>query len=145
GEVAHAEDAVDLTTNANTHTNTVLDTLVAVTGLVVGDIYAITGTGIPAGITFTYGGASAGTLSQAATGSATHSMHITRPAGTGPWLDSSDTVVGVSLYAVDGTDAALMGSFVARAAEVNLKLLVFPADTDADAIAGLTELGVICR
>jgi hypothetical protein len=145
GEVAKVEDAVDLTTNANTHTNTTLDSLVSVVGLVVGDVYAITGTGIVAGTTFTYTGSSAGTLSIAATGTATHSMHITKPAGVGPWLTSGDTSAGVSMYAADGTTAALMASFIARDAEVNLPRLVFPTDADADVIAALAAIGVICR
>src|SRR5438105_13523250 len=67
GEVAKIEDAVSLSTTAHLHTNTVMDVLAATTGLVVGDVYAVSGTGIPAGTTFTYGGSSAGTLSQAAT------------------------------------------------------------------------------
>src|SRR6266404_8148001 len=71
GEVAKVEVAVDLTTNVHTHTNTVLDVLTSAAGLVVGDVYLVTGTGIPAGTYFTYGGSSAGVLSQAATATAT--------------------------------------------------------------------------
>jgi hypothetical protein len=146
GGVAKVEPAVDLTTTASTHTNKTLDTLAAVTDLVVGDVYAISGTGIPTGTTFTYTGTSAGTLSAAATASGTGvSMHITKPAGVGPWLVVGDTPAGVSIYDMDATAAALMGSFIARDAEVNLKLLVFPADSDADVVSDLAGLGIVCR
>jgi hypothetical protein len=145
GEVAKVEDAVDLTTNATTHTNTTLDSLVSVVGLVVGDIYAVTGTGIPAGTTFTYGGSSAGTLSAAATASATVSCHFTRPLGIGPWLTVSDSPAGVSIYDADATAGAIMASLIARDAEVNLKRLVFPDSSDADVVSDLAGLGIICR
>jgi hypothetical protein len=152
GEVAHFEDAVDLTTTAHTHSNTVLDVLAATTGLVVGDIYHITGAGIPDGTTFTYGGSSAGTLSVAATATATGvSVHITRDAGLGPWTNSGDTVIGISLYDIDATLGEKFGSFVARDAEVNLKMLIFPGSDGDDfgpigeAITALAELDIICR
>jgi hypothetical protein len=146
GQVAKVEPAVSLATTAHIHTNTVMDVLAAVTNLVVGDVYAVTGTGIPAGTTFTYGGSSAGTLSQAATGTSTGvTFTFTKPAGTGPWLQLSDTAAGVSINDVDATTAAVMGSFIARDAEVNLKLLVFPADTDADVISDLAGIDIICR
>lgn len=145
GEVARVEDAVDLTTNATTHTNTSLTGLVSVVGLVSGDVYLVTGTGIPAGTYFTYTGSSAGTLSQAATASATVSCHFTRPEGVSSWAALGNTPAGVSLYAIDATDGAVMGSFIARDAEVNTKLLVFPANTDSDVIADLASLGIICR
>src|SRR5882724_4685006 len=66
GEVAKVEPAVSLTTTANTHTNTTLDNLAAVTNLVVGDVYLVaTLSGKAAGVDtyFTYTGSSAGTLS----------------------------------------------------------------------------------
>lgn len=69
GEASGA--AVDLTTTASTHTNTVIDALASVTGLVVGNKYRVTGTGIPANTTMIYNGANAGTLSQAATATGT--------------------------------------------------------------------------
>src|SRR5438270_8181746 len=85
GEVAKIEHAVDLTTTANTHSNTTLDTLAATTGLVVGDVYTVTGTGIPANTSFTFNGFSAGTLSHAATATGSGgSVHITKPLGVGP-------------------------------------------------------------
>ena len=66
-------------------------------------MYAVSGTGIPAGTTFTYGGSSAGTLSQAATAtSAGVTFTFTKPLGVGPWQVLGDTPAGVSLYAVDG-------------------------------------------
>jgi hypothetical protein len=146
GEVAKVEGAVSLATTAHLHTNTVMDVLAATTGLVVGDEYAVSGTGIPAGTTFTYGGASAGTLSQASTATSTGvTFTFTKPLGVGPWLVLSDTPAGVSLYAADGTNAAIEASFIARDAEVNLKLLVFPDASDADVIADLAGIGIICR
>jgi len=146
GEVAKVENAVSLATTAHIHTNTVMDVLAATTNLVVGDVYAVTGTGIPAGTTFTYTGASAGTLSQAATGTSTGvTFTFTKPLGVGPWLVIGDTPAGVSLYAVDSTAAAVQGSFIARDAEVNLKLLAFPDGSDADVISDLAGLGIICR
>lgn len=145
GEVAKFEDAVDLTANAATHTNTTLDSLASTTGLIVGDKYAVTGTGIPAGTYFTYTGSSAGTLSQAATASATVSVHFTRAAGVGPWLVSGDSSAGISLYTVDATAGAMMASFIARDAEVNIKNLTFPTNSDDDVIADLAAVGIICR
>lgn len=145
GEVAQVEDAFSLTTNATTHTSTSLTGLVSVAGLVVGEIYVVAGTGIPAGTTFTYTGSSAGTLSAAATASATVSCAFTRPEGVSSWASLGNTIAGISLYAVDATDGAVMGSFIARDAEVNTKLLVFPANTDTDVIADLASVGIICR
>src|SRR6266404_3748678 len=74
GEVAKVEAAVSLTTTANSHTSTTLDSLAAVTGLVVGDVYLVaTLSGKAAGVDtyFTYTGTSAGTLSAATTTSLT--------------------------------------------------------------------------
>jgi hypothetical protein len=149
GEVAKVEDAVSLTTTANTHSSTVLNTLAAVTGLVVGDVYLVaTLSGKAAGdpTYFTYTGASAGTLSRATTTTlSTTALVLTRPAGVGPWLVAGDTPAGVSINDVDATDGATWGSFIARDSEVNLKLLRFPADSDFDVIADLAGIGVICR
>ncbi len=146
GEVAKVEPAVSLTTTTHTHTNTTLDVLASAAGLVVGDIYAVTGTGIPAGTYFTYGGSSAGTLSQAATATATGvSCVFTRPLGVAPWLTAGDTPAGISINAVDATAGALMGAFIARDAEVNFKILAFPDAADADVIADLASIGIICR
>jgi hypothetical protein len=61
------QSAVSLTTNADVHTSTSLDNLSSTTGLVVDDVYDITGHGIQAHTTFTYTGSSAGTLSLAGT------------------------------------------------------------------------------
>jgi hypothetical protein len=107
GEVAKLERAVSLATGAHTHTSTVLDTLTSAAGLIVGDVYDVTGTDIVAGTTFTYGGGSAGVLSVAATGShAIADLVVTRPAGVGSWNTAGDTPAGISLYDADGTDAA---------------------------------------
>jgi len=61
----------------------------------------------------------------------------------GPWLVSGDTPAGISVYDVDATDRAIMASFIARDAEVNLRQLIFPAN--ADVIADLEGIGIICR
>jgi hypothetical protein len=150
GEVAKDEPEVDLTTTADTHSSTVLDTLAATTGLVVGDIYRVSGAGIPAGATFTYGGASAGTLSQAASATANGvSVHLQRYAGIGPWLTGGDTPAGISMCDIDATGGELFASVIARDAEVNLKLLIFPNMDDDDSISAvITALagnGIICR
>jgi hypothetical protein len=149
GEVAKVEEAVSLTTTGDTHTNTTLDGLAATTGLVVGDVYVVTTlSGKAAGVVtyFTYTGTSAGTLSAATTTTLNDTaLVLTRAAGVGPWLVSGDTPAGISLYDVDGTDAALMISVLARAAEVNLQRIVFPDDSDADVISDLAEIGIICR
>ena len=62
--------AVNLSTTADTNSDTTLTNLASTTGLVIGRQYNVSGTGIPAGTKFTYDGASAGTLSQAATATA---------------------------------------------------------------------------
>ncbi len=149
GELAKVEPAVSLTTTANSHTSTVLDTLAAVTGLVVGDVYLVsTLSGKAAGVDtyFTYTGSSAGTLSAATTTSLTGTaLVLTRPVGVGPWLVLANTAAGLSINPVDATAGAVMASFIARDAEVNLKNLTFPASSDADVIADLAGLGIICR
>ncbi len=153
GQVAKVEPAVSLTTTAHLHSNTVMDVLAATTNLVVGDIYTVTGTGIPDGTTFTYGGSSAGVLSQAATTTSTGvTFTFTRDAGVGPWSQLSDTPAGVSLYDVDATNGEIMGVIIARFATVNLKMLIFPGyDGDplgqqfSDVISDLAGLGIICR
>jgi Bacteriophage lambda head decoration protein D len=116
------------------------------TGLVVGDVYDVTGSGIPVGATFTYTGAFAGVLSAPAeTSLSTTPVTISRPAGVGPWLTSGDTPAGVSMYAVDATAAVTGALFLARDCEVRLDSLVFPVDTDYDVVAGLAGIGIICR
>lgn len=146
GELAKTEAAVSLTTTGDTHSNTTLDGLAATTGLVVGDKYAVTGSGIPAGTTFTYGGSSAGTLSAASTTTLNDTaIVLTRPAGVGAWATSADGCAGISLYDVDGTDAAVMASFLVRDAEVNQKNLVIPSGQTAGVISDLLALGIICR
>jgi hypothetical protein len=149
GEVAKVEDAVSLTTTANTHTSTTLDGLAANTGLIVGDVYLVatlSGKAASVDTYFTYTGSSAGTLSAATTTSLTGTaLVLTRAAGAGPWLVAGDTPAGISMYAVDATDGAMMASFIARDAEVNIKMLEFPTDADTDIIADLAGLGIICR
>lgn len=62
----------------------------------------------------------------------------------------SDEAVGILLYPVDATDEDVRCSYLARDAEVNLKALVYPADTtggdqEANTISSLALLGIICR
>lgn len=58
-----------------------------------------------------------------------------------------DEACGIMINAVDATDGALAGAYLARDAEVNLKLLTYPDGTDEEAntIASLKLLGIICR
>jgi hypothetical protein len=101
----------------------------------------ISGAGIPAETTFTYGGSSAGVLSQAASATATGiSVHIQRSVGVGPWLTSGDTPAGVALYAADATNGEIMCSVIARDTEVNLKLLVFPGFDGDPFTAAVTDV-----
>ena len=66
-------------------------------------------------------------------------MHIQREAGVGPWLTSNDTPAGVALYAADATGGEIMASFIARDAEVNLKMLIFPG-FDGDDLAPIGDV-----
>jgi hypothetical protein len=153
GEVAKVEDAVSLTTTGDTHTNTTLDGLAATAGLVVGDVYLVsTLSGKAAGVDtyFTYTGAGAGTLSAATTTTLNDTaLVLTRPIGVGPWLVAGDTPAGISLYDVDAIAEAKWASFIARDAEVNLKMLIFPNPDDlsamGDVITDLAGIGIICR
>jgi hypothetical protein len=54
---------------------------------------------------------------------------------------------GVLLADCDATDAATPVAYIARDAEVNLKLLTYPTDTgdEARAIASLKAIGIITR
>lgn len=60
---------------------------------------------------------------------------------------AADEAAGIMINAVDASDGALPGAYIARDAEVNLKLLTYPAGTDEEAntIASLKLLGIICR
>lgn len=56
--------------------------------------------------------------------------------------------VGILLYDTDATDADVACSYLARDAEVNLKLLTYPDDSTAEADGtanSLKLLGIICR
>lgn len=60
------------------------------------------------------------------------------------------TAVGILMYNVNATDAAQAVSYLARDAEVNQKLLVYPEESseggeEAATIASLADLGIICR
>ena len=63
--------------------------------------------------------------------------------------DGSEDPIGISLAAVDATDAAVAAAVVVRDAEVNTDELVFPDDIDpteqTDALDALKELGIIAR
>lgn len=61
-----------------------------------------------------------------------------------------DEAAGILLAAVDATDGDQDCAYIARDAEVNLKLLTYPAETtaggqEADTIASLKLLGIISR
>jgi len=61
-----------------------------------------------------------------------------------------DEAVGILLAAVDATAGDTTVAYIARDAEVNLKLLTYPAETtaggqEADTIASLKLLGIITR
>jgi hypothetical protein len=62
----------------------------------------------------------------------------------------ADEAAGILLYPCDSTDGDLAVSYLARDAEVNLKLLTYPAETtdggeEANTIASLALLGIIAR
>lgn len=61
----------------------------------------------------------------------------------------SGTAVGILLYKTDATDADVRVSYLARDAEVNLKLLSIEESTDGGereaAATALLPLGIICR
>jgi hypothetical protein len=64
--------------------------------------------------------------------------------------DLIDQAVGILLAAGDATGGDLKVAYIARDAEVNLKLLTYPAETtaggqEADTIASLKLLGIIAR
>lgn len=64
--------------------------------------------------------------------------------------ETGDDAVGILLYNVDATDADVEVSYIARDAEVNLKLLTYPAETtdggeEAATIASLAALNIITR
>jgi hypothetical protein len=121
GQVAKVEPRVSLTTTADTHLNTVLDGLARTEHLVDGDIYDVVGTGIPAGTTFTYAGASAGTLSAAATANRQRGRGNHHQAGRHRPM-AHDIAAGVSVHAVDATNGAKMALLIACKAVVDLSL-----------------------
>ncbi|TCN30331.1 head decoration protein [Sinorhizobium americanum] len=64
--------------------------------------------------------------------------------------DLVDEAVGILLAAGDASDGDIEVAYIARDAEVNLKLLTYPAETtaggqEADTIASLKLLGIIAR
>jgi hypothetical protein len=64
--------------------------------------------------------------------------------------DLVTAAVGILIYAADATDADVPVAYIARDAEVNQKLLVFPTEStaggeEAATIASLAALGIIVR
>lgn len=64
--------------------------------------------------------------------------------------DLVDQAAGILLAATDATDGDKDIAYIARDAEVNLKLLTYPAEStaggeEADTIASLALLGIIAR
>lgn len=62
----------------------------------------------------------------------------------------TDEAAGILLYAADASDGDVEVSYIARDAEVNQKLITFPAEStaggeEANTIASLKLLGIICR
>jgi hypothetical protein len=64
-------------------------------------------------------------------------------------VDTDSVCAGILLYTTDASAAAKAVSYLARDAEVNLKLLTYPQSTDESedeaSIAALLELGIVCR
>lgn len=58
---------------------------------------------------------------------------------------TSSTVLGISLNAVDASGGAVMGTYIARDAEVNAALLSYPAGTRTLTENDLNALGIILR
>lgn len=65
------------------------------------------------------------------------------------WAGAGDTAVGVLGQTVDATSAAVPAAYIARDAEVNLRLLTYaegsPGVTEAEVTAELLLLGIIVR
>lgn len=62
----------------------------------------------------------------------------------------TDEAAGILIAAADATDADVAVSYLARDAEVNLKLLTYPAEStaggeEANTIASLALIGIIAR
>jgi len=147
GTLMRSSEGFSLTTTGDTHTNTTLDAIADVTGLVDGRRYAISGTGIPAGTTFVKGASdTAVTLSQAATASGTGvAITITEDVAQLEVWESGDDAAGLIIYPVDATDMDVGVSYIARDAEVNLKQLVLPDGDEAEAVTAMAAIGIICR
>jgi hypothetical protein len=63
---------------------------------------------------------------------------------------TGDDAVGILIYNVDATDADEAVSYLARDAEVNLKLITYPAESteggeEAETVSSLAAIGIIAR
>lgn len=58
---------------------------------------------------------------------------------------SEDQISGILINAVNASAAHVKGAYIARAAEVNLNLLTYPAGTQSEMILQLATLGIQCR
>lgn len=156
GEVLALADVSITTLVADTVSGSHVVTLDATTGLVAGRRYKITGDDIPAGATF-LGPASGlninlqnagGTAFVNATDNNTNEACAITENVSGQlrkWV-TTDDAAGVAMYRADATASEADIAYLAREAEVNLKLLTFPDSTD-DEVAGslLSECGIKAR
>lgn len=108
--------------------------------------------------TFTEGRRAAGFIISEANGSLSRDNGIVKAgevlqAGEIVALDGSELVAwtdgdaaGIMLYPVNASSQAMPGAYLARQAEVNAELLIYPDDVEeADALAALAERGIIAH
>lgn len=59
---------------------------------------------------------------------------------------TSGDAAGIMLYSVDASTHAMPAAYLARLAEVNAELLIYPDDVEeADALAALAERGIVAH
>ncbi len=170
---ASATNGTLSTTGNITNGSNQLTNLANVGGLRPGFVYGVSGTGIPAGTTFTYEGGNSATMSAAATATTTGvTVAITQQGGVSGKLfagtvlgkitasgkytaynpgasDGSQTVAGILWDDADATAGDVQAAAVTRDAEVNAaELQWFLGASGAQqtaGIAGLAALGIIAR
>lgn len=102
--------AINLSTTATwSNAGTALSAIASVTGLVIGRRYNISGTGIPAGTTFVFDGATGGTMDTAATAAGTAAA-VTITGGVSLDLYSLSEIVG-KVRMVGTNDVGAKGTF----------------------------------